>query len=566
MKIDKIIPLIIIIMLIVSVVAYAADSPNKCVKAGDFRSTPILMERISYAVDSGLHSGTTTSRDPVRAFQANVEVQGARWLRLHFEDFHLGRRSYMTITSRKDGEQQRFNARSLEQWHGSSAYFNGDAVEIALFVASNDDDVFFRLSEVSIEVKRVLNYDLNSVKKSLPCQGQDYRELTDPYDYAVGRIVENSQSIYSGCTGFLISNNSFISAGHCNLSQGEIIQFNVPLSESDGTINHPPVQDQYAIASIYNQGIGGNDDWVVFDVAANSNSGLRPVQAYGEFYRIRDGVSDSLWLQVIGFGGAKKEDEESYTQRLSPDGFNYGYSFNGEIVDHGAYVWQGNSGSPVIDIYSEIVPLVIAIDSRDGEHCNQATTFNNLDLAEAIEEFPGPNTLYVDNGHPFASSGGGGSIFEPYETLQQVVNKDPAGGVVSMVAGIYPGAVTIDKAMTIQAPVGTVTIGGSGMFKIADKGYEKSVENKPAHFHLYGNYPNPFNPVTIISYDLHEQADVRLEIFDILGRRITTLVNETQRPGTHQVTWDASQAASGSYIYRITAGDVMQSRQMMVIK
>ena len=88
----------------------------------------------------------------------------------------------------------------------------------------------------------------------------------------------------------------------------------------------------------------------------------------------------------------------------------------------------------------------------------------------------------------------------------------------------------------------------------------------PETFSLNANYPNPFNPVTTISYDLPGQIDVRLEVFDIVGRHVATLVDEIQPPGTYQVSWDASGVASGAYFYRITAGDVIQSRQMMVIK
>ncbi len=88
----------------------------------------------------------------------------------------------------------------------------------------------------------------------------------------------------------------------------------------------------------------------------------------------------------------------------------------------------------------------------------------------------------------------------------------------------------------------------------------------PLEFKLRNNYPNPFNPVTTIRYDLPEQMEVRLEIFDILGRRVVTLVDEEQRPGTHHAVWDASQVASGVYIYQIRAGGYIQSRQLTVIK
>lgn len=83
---------------------------------------------------------------------------------------------------------------------------------------------------------------------------------------------------------------------------------------------------------------------------------------------------------------------------------------------------------------------------------------------------------------------------------------------------------------------------------------------------LHQNYPNPFNPVTNITYELSEQASVRLEVYNVLGQRITTLVEETQSPGTYEVQFDALNLSSGTYIYRLEAGDHVESRQMMFVK
>lgn len=83
---------------------------------------------------------------------------------------------------------------------------------------------------------------------------------------------------------------------------------------------------------------------------------------------------------------------------------------------------------------------------------------------------------------------------------------------------------------------------------------------------LSQNYPNPFNPATTIEYELPENGQVRLSVYDMNGRHITTLVDENQQAGTHQVTWDASNMASGAYIYKLQYGDVVISNQMMLIK
>ena len=88
----------------------------------------------------------------------------------------------------------------------------------------------------------------------------------------------------------------------------------------------------------------------------------------------------------------------------------------------------------------------------------------------------------------------------------------------------------------------------------------------PNKFELFQNYPNPFNPSTILNYQLPVSNNVKLVIYDILGREAATLVNEKQQPGKYQVTWDASNLASGVYFYKLISGDFTQIRKMVVVK
>ena len=92
------------------------------------------------------------------------------------------------------------------------------------------------------------------------------------------------------------------------------------------------------------------------------------------------------------------------------------------------------------------------------------------------------------------------------------------------------------------------------------------VPELPAELVLAQNYPNPFNPSTVISYALPEQAHVRVTVYDLTGRRISTLVNEEQSPGSFEVTWDASGLASGMYIYRLEAAGQTLTQRMTLIK
>ena len=96
---------------------------------------------------------------------------------------------------------------------------------------------------------------------------------------------------------------------------------------------------------------------------------------------------------------------------------------------------------------------------------------------------------------------------------------------------------------------------------------EEAVQDEtPSNFKLNQNFPNPFNPVTQISYELPQQSDVLLEVYDMTGRQIATLVNETVAAGSHQVSFDAGNLSSGVYLYRLTAGNQVFSRKLTVIK
>ena len=88
----------------------------------------------------------------------------------------------------------------------------------------------------------------------------------------------------------------------------------------------------------------------------------------------------------------------------------------------------------------------------------------------------------------------------------------------------------------------------------------------PVTYSLSQNYPNPFNPVTTINYSIPAVSDVRLDIFNILGQRITTLINENQQPGEYSIIWDASNMASAIYFYRLTTEEKILTKKMLLIK
>jgi Rieske Fe-S protein len=85
-------------------------------------------------------------------------------------------------------------------------------------------------------------------------------------------------------------------------------------------------------------------------------------------------------------------------------------------------------------------------------------------------------------------------------------------------------------------------------------------------FSLSQNYPNPFNPTTLISFTLPKAARTTLKIYDITGRNVQTLFDEQTSAGTHQVTFNASNLAGGTYLYKLTSGNLTETKKMTLVK
>ena len=88
----------------------------------------------------------------------------------------------------------------------------------------------------------------------------------------------------------------------------------------------------------------------------------------------------------------------------------------------------------------------------------------------------------------------------------------------------------------------------------------------PEEITLHNAYPNPFNPSTVISFDIAELNDVSLKIFDLTGKQVASLINEFMIPGSHQVTWNPGLLPSGVYLVELIAGDRSFNQKITYIK
>jgi hypothetical protein len=92
-------------------------------------------------------------------------------------------------------------------------------------------------------------------------------------------------------------------------------------------------------------------------------------------------------------------------------------------------------------------------------------------------------------------------------------------------------------------------------------------EGVPNEFSLEQNYPNPFNPVTKIRFDIPGEAhQLKINIYNMLGRKVETLVNQQLKPGTYEVEWNAGNYPSGVYFYKLSAGDFTETKRMVLVK
>jgi hypothetical protein len=101
---------------------------------------------------------------------------------------------------------------------------------------------------------------------------------------------------------------------------------------------------------------------------------------------------------------------------------------------------------------------------------------------------------------------------------------------------------------------------------VTDIDKEDLVIFEPKKYELYQNFPNPFNPVTKINYQLPKNNHVELSIYNLLGQKIVTLIKKQQEAGSHQVEWDASQFSSGVYIYRLISGKFIAVKKMILLQ
>jgi len=324
---------------------------------------PIPSYEVELAIDSGMLINNDTESQVV--WSTVVEVPEAIWLRLKFgnvvlaNDPEILESSVIRITSLYDSAVQHLNSLTLGQWQNTSAYFNGDVLLVELIALPG------------VLENRVV---ISGATAGLP--SGPIESICGPTDDRVlSYSLRDARAMPIGCSAWIIddSHHQFITAGHC-ASGSQVMEFNVPLSQSNGNIVHPGPEDQYSADSASRQYENGGmgDDWGYFGCFPNTETGLTAFQAGGEYYTLSDAAPpvEDQTIRITGYGTTSNPVPREWNQvQKIHEGPYYGLS--GTRVRYTVDTTGGNSGSPV---FNEDTGEAIGVHTHGG--CDYSGGYN----------------------------------------------------------------------------------------------------------------------------------------------------------------------------------------------
>jgi len=296
---------------------------------------------------------------------------------------------------------------------------------------------------------------------------------------------------------------------------------------------------------------------------------------------------DGFWIQAGTIGNSFVFNQESIVN-------SYGTAGRSTTFDStGSAVFTFNSGEYSSSVYLSFnLQGQINLDPADASRLLPMSSMEHL--TSMIHE--SGKSLSINN-LPFDLStdismdmdvmmlfpiDGGYATQEQDVTMTWDLSNLPEGMVLSMIDNTSGQSIDLSATETAN-----ITLPNKGILSLESSGFmgtypeldesqftlmvqatttATDVESIPDVFTLHQAYPNPFNPSTLISYDLPQDSHVSLQIFDITGRQVKTLINDHIRAGKHQVTWNADQISSGIYLVRLVTGEKIFNQKITYLK
>lgn len=193
-----------------------------------------------------------------------------------------------------------------------------------------------------------------------------------------------------------------------------------------------------------------------------------------------------------------------------------------------------------------------------------------------IDPTNGRPTRFTWDGDPVSNTGwilnqntGGGAGFNMFAGPFTMTRGDTQWVMMALVPALgadYKESITMMRrkvALLRSTPYDSLAFGKMPLI-VGVK--ENKLQFIPTSYNLYQNFPNPFNPTTTINYQLPIEGFVTIKVYDVIGRKVATLVNEKKSVGYYKINFDSSKLTSGVYIYTITANNFIQSKKMLLMK
>lgn len=550
----------------------------------------------------------TSGRDQLR-FLTQVTQPGTTFLRLYFAGTQLGETSYLVLES-ADGNRQELRQPDLENWHYSSAYFNGSSVKVSLFAAAGERNTVsipeIKITDERAERARNARQAAGGFGNASRTGASTSASITELYPYAkaVGRFTNG---IDSYGTGWIAPNGAIVTSWNMydlyhSADPYDVIEFNVPPSVG-GAVTHPSPQDQYPLedrnlprsnylefkAEPYYTPFVNLYGWVIFEALPNG-TGLRPGERQQEYFRIGLNPGNSA-IDAEGSGN------------LPVNIFHYGYTIDLQgdptfrtlqvlqtpLLKQNDFLDNSNDNRDRFVLYNtprfkgsdEGAPItLVGSNVAIGVHNRAAPDepgftgyglgFRDAAFRNEVSDFYASNSVYVDFGGP--ANGATGEIHKPYLFASQAASGAPSGAQVYFARGTYPGAATFNRPMTLRAPVGTVRIGASQVGGRQAAGPtiaphwltdESSAllreEMASEESRQVRAYPNPFREQTEIKYPFAEGGPVTVDIFNTAGVRVAAFRLNNAASNQNGVQWTGTDqngmpVPTGLYIIKVNDG------------
>jgi hypothetical protein len=349
---------------------------------------------------------------------------------------------------------------------------------------------------------------------------------------------------------------------------------------------------------------GGSADEVAYSIIQTTDGGLVAAgytDSFGssgnDFYILKlDGSGNLQWSKTVGGSGTGSEVVYSIVQTtdggfaLAGETQSFGAgsydmyvvkldavgsliwtrTFGGTSEDHGWSIVQTSDGGFAIGGYTTSFGAANFYMVRlNGSGTLQwSKTYGGSSIEEAYSLRKTAGGGFVMAGETTSFGAGGKDIYiVKIDSLGNSCGNTYIPASISGTGGTLgnPNTTVITQNPTVTSPNYVLGTGGT-LTTICYVSIQPISSEVPTQFSLSQNYPNPFNPKSNIKFQIAKSGDVKLVIFDVLGREAAILVNEKLNPGTYEVAWDAGSYPSGVYFYKLFTHDYSKTRKMVLLK